>query len=91
MLLSSMTGSSRINPTEHLELAAQLLDRYIAHERSTLHEAQQDFRLSIAERSAGKIALLELALNLILDEVPVKPAKTPSLPPFITSNVRNDG
>jgi len=91
MLPSSTTGSSRINATEHLELAAQLLDRYIAHERNTLHEAQQDFRLSVAERSAGKIALLELALNLILDEVPVKPATVPSLPTFITNTVRDDG
>jgi len=89
MLSSSTNGSSHISPTEHLELAAQLVARFIDHERGLLREAQQDFRLSMAERSTQKIALLELALNLILDEVPPKPA--PYLPPFVTALQKTDG
>lgn len=82
MLPSSTNGSSRINATEHLELAAQLLDRYIKHERHNLHEAQQDFRLTMADRASQRVALLELALNLILDEIPPKPSTEPRLPTF---------
>jgi hypothetical protein len=43
----------------------------------------------MAERSTQKIALLELALNLILDEVPPKPG--PQLPPFVTAMQKIDG
>lgn len=89
MPTSSTSGSSHISPTEHLELAAQLVARFIDHERGLLREAQQDYRLSMSERSSQKIALLELALNLILDEVPPKPS--PQLPPFVTALQKIDG
>ena len=69
----SKNGSGRISPTDHLQVAASLLERYIEHERSNLRESQQDFRLSMAERSTQRIALLELALNLIVDEIPPAP------------------
>jgi len=43
----------------------------------------------MAERSTQKIALLELALNLILDEVPPKPGT--QLPSFVTAMQKIDG